>query len=142
MAKEDVEKRSEILFEKLVPSSGPAETREGEMLRAINKIVYRYYNDGDHFDKGYGCETTGPAHAFLVSIDTPIRTKLKEIFARAENTNDDNYEAITDEALEVVVSYIEECNEYTPNSVDMYEYDALFEDEEDEDEEYEDEEDN
>ena len=39
------------LFAKLVPGSGPAKTIEGEVLRAVSKIYYRHYNDGDEFNQ-------------------------------------------------------------------------------------------
>ena len=39
------------LYAKLVPSMGPADTIEGEVLRAASKIVYRHYNDGDEFNQ-------------------------------------------------------------------------------------------
>ena len=53
------------LYSKLVPDSGKADTLEGECLRAIHRIIYRYYNDGDYWWNGYGCETAGPAVTFL-----------------------------------------------------------------------------
>ena len=40
MSNEKLETRSDVLFGKLVPGSGNAGTMEGEMLRAINKIIY------------------------------------------------------------------------------------------------------
>ena len=54
------------LFSILVPPSGKASTQAGELLRAIGKIIYRDYNDGDKFYQGYGLETCGPAAAFLM----------------------------------------------------------------------------
>ena len=36
-------------WDKLVPLSGNAETPEGELLRNMSKIYYRYYNDGDSY---------------------------------------------------------------------------------------------
>ena len=138
-----LEKRSNLLWNALVPTSGMCPTREGEMLRAMTKISYRMYNDGDHFDRNYGITTAGPAHAYLVSSDTPIRNKLKEVFKRAEGTSDDEYTKVLEEAQEIVVQYIESLKgRYTENKTDMYEYDALFEaednnwyDDEEEDEE-------
>lgn len=55
----------ESLFKKLVPYQGPAETVEGECLRAANRIAYRWFNDGDLFYEGYGQETAGPAYSYL-----------------------------------------------------------------------------
>ena len=40
------------LQNKLVPDSGKADTIEGELLRAVGKIIYRHGNDGDHFSHG------------------------------------------------------------------------------------------
>ena len=72
-----------LLYEKLVPGQGNADTIEGEMLRAINRIIYRYYNDGDEYYTGYGTETAGPAHSFLINatdIPLEIQSTLKSIF--------------------------------------------------------------
>ena len=62
------------LFKQLVPRSGPADTVEGEMVRAINRIIYRCYNDGDVIGKGYGKETVTPSAEWLIS-----RPELKGI---------------------------------------------------------------
>lgn len=51
-----LEEKNEWLFEKMVPSSGPADTTQGELLRAFNKMRYRLLNDGDlyhEFKKEY-----------------------------------------------------------------------------------------
>ena len=34
-------------FEELVPLEGKADTLAGEIIRAISRIGYRFYNDGD-----------------------------------------------------------------------------------------------
>jgi hypothetical protein len=116
-----------------------APTVEGELLRAINKIVYRYYNDGDYFWCGYGCETTGPAHAYLTQ-DNPIATKMYEILIEATGVEDAAYEAVLNVALDAVLTYIEGRNgQTTPNTKNMWDmkpvYDnyAAEDDEEDED---------
>ena len=56
----------ETAFDLLVPDSGKAETLAGELLRAMMKIMYRDYNDGDLFYEGYGLETAAPAASFLM----------------------------------------------------------------------------
>ena len=43
-------------YDEYVPGCGKAETLAGEIIRAINRIVYRYYNDGDTVDRYYGSE--------------------------------------------------------------------------------------
>tara|TARA_Y100000296_G_C5166356_1_gene254846 strand:- start:524 stop:1243 length:720 start_codon:yes stop_codon:yes gene_type:complete len=132
---EPMESRVGVLFDKLVPGQGQADTVEGEMLRAINRIVYRYYNDGDEYMRGYGTETAGPAHAFLVDSNNPKKSALNQIFSTGTN-----YETTINDALELIVDYIESRKgEYTKNNLgDMLSYDAHFEDEEDYDDDYDD----
>ena len=128
----DLEKRNESLYDKLVPGMGKADTQEGEMLRAINRIVYRYYNDGDEYIRGYGTETAGPAHSFLVNANTGVRSAMEKIFGDGTN-----YEETIQDALEHILSHIEaKQGKYTPNTEDMFSYEAEFEDEEDYEDDY------
>ena len=54
-------------FEFLVPSTGLAETKAGELVRAIMRLLYRDQNDGDKFYEGYGLESScAPAAAYLI----------------------------------------------------------------------------
>jgi hypothetical protein len=53
------------LFNKLVPADGNAETKEGELVRALNRIMYRASNDGDVWWDGYGTETLGQVKIFI-----------------------------------------------------------------------------
>lgn len=136
MINESLEARSNALFHKLVPSSGRAETVEGEMIRAISRIVYRYQNDGDYFYTGYGCETAGNSHAYLV-VESPLAEELTLILDRAVDTEDDDYEAVLGEALEVIVAYVEgRGGNTTPNTTDSLDVPSLFEDEGEEEEDY------
>tara|TARA_R110000751_G_scaffold243134_1_gene343353 strand:- start:46 stop:489 length:444 start_codon:yes stop_codon:yes gene_type:complete len=129
MSNEKLETRSDVLFGKLVPGSGNAGTMEGEMLRAINKIVYRHYNDGDYFFTGYGCETAGPAHSFLIQ-GCPLSYKLKPIFVKAITYTSD-YEKVIYEVLEIILDYIDSRNgDHEVSDVDMYDFDSMFEEEE------------
>ena len=47
-------------FEELVPLEGKADTLAGEIVRAISRIGYRFYNDGDQVGVGYGKQTCNP----------------------------------------------------------------------------------
>jgi hypothetical protein len=115
-----LETRCDTLFEKLVPSEGKASTVEGEMIRAICRITYRYRNDGDYFYDGPGCSTAGPSHAFLTSRShCPIAIRLEQLLNRAVNKTDDDYEDALAPVIEAVVNYVEDRKgEYTPNNVD------------------------
>lgn len=55
-------------FELLVPAEGKAETVAGEMVRAMMRVLYRDYNDGDKFMFGYGLETCGSSMCYLVEM--------------------------------------------------------------------------
>lgn len=58
----------EILFNEFVPQSGKATTLAGELVRAMMKILYRDWNDGDLFYTGYGIESScGNAAAYLMN---------------------------------------------------------------------------
>ena len=46
----DADKEFDAWYDKYVPSSGNCETLAGEIIRAINRLVYRWYNDGDTVD--------------------------------------------------------------------------------------------
>lgn len=41
------------LYEKYVPSCGKSDTIAGEIIRAINRICYKFYNDGDTVKRYY-----------------------------------------------------------------------------------------
>tara|TARA_Y100000389_G_C17274804_1_gene419868 strand:- start:197 stop:712 length:516 start_codon:yes stop_codon:yes gene_type:complete len=125
----ELEKRNEVLYDKLVPGSGAADTVEGEMLRAINRIIYRYYNDGDKYFEGYGTETAGPSHSFLVNADHPQKSAMIKLFT--EPIGDSEYEQMLKDALDVILDHIESRQgNYTESNEDMFDYESEFEDEE------------
>jgi hypothetical protein len=65
---ESVEDKLEDLHYELVPSSGKADTVAGELIRAIMRIMYRDWNDGDKFFMGYGLETCGGSANYLADM--------------------------------------------------------------------------
>ena len=142
-------KRNDVLFDKLVPGSGDSETVEGELIRAINRIIYRWFNDGDYFYQGYGIETAGGAHSFLITskqIPFDLQSTLTSIFNKAEGAPEDGYERLIKFALEKVVDHVEATpeDEYTKLDRGMFDFEPEYEEEEEEDDyydEYEEEED-
>lgn len=58
----------ETAFDLLVPSNGKADTVAGELIRAMMRLLYRDYNDGDLFYEGYGIETCADAVAYLCDV--------------------------------------------------------------------------
>ena len=132
--------RNQVLFDKLVPGMGASEFAEGEMIRALNRLVYRWYNDGDKFFEGYGTETAGPAHSFLVNSDQINRgeqRKLEALFDAVVGTYDDKtYEDMLDKVADLVMSYVEGIPEdqYQELGREMFDFEPEYE-EEDYDEE-------
>ena len=95
----------EALFDILVPSSGPAETLAGELVRAMMRLEYRYYNDGDYFYTGYGLETCGSSAAFIADkTDNKIYSLILDT---AENIDQDNqYKNSLDMIANSVINYV------------------------------------
>jgi|GEM_PF-898396 len=127
----ELEDRNEPLYDALVAGQGKSETVEGEMLRAINRIAYRFYNDGDKYFQGYGTETAGPAHSFLVNANHPLKSAMIKVLD--EPSGDSSYERMLKDALDMILDYIESRQgKYTPNNVgDIFDYEPEFEDDED-----------
>lgn len=95
----------EALFDILVPSSGPAETLAGELVRAMMRIEYRYYNDGDYFYTGYGLETCGSSAAFIA--DTTDEKIYSLIIDTAENIDQNiQYESSLERIANSVINYV------------------------------------
>lgn len=90
------------LFSEFVPDSGKADSVGGEQLRAIMRIVYRDYNDGDKFYEGYGLETCGSSAQYL--MDNGYYEPLSDLIDQAGHPNiDDIYtEGIMNVAEQVV----------------------------------------
>jgi len=142
----ETEKRISVLFDKLVPGSGNADTVEGEIIRALNRIIYRWGNDGDLFWSGYGAETAGPAMEFLTDasgIPLEIRTKFKAW--EDDNFGKDYDKKELEDLASIALQYVEmkvRENDLTKNEDDLFNYgDKYIEhvrDMEAEDDEYED----
>ncbi len=133
-----IKDRNEALFAKLVPEEGTAGTVEGEMLRAVNRIMYRFSNDGDFFWD----EPVRAAHAYLVT-KSPLGDKLAPIFEAAymdhslDRKGRKDYEAALLEVLSIVVHYVEEHEgDPTPNMIDMWDVKPLYQDTEEREDDY------
>lgn len=118
--------RYDELFNKLVAPSGKSDTIEGEMLRAINKIVYRKFNDGDFVHTGYGIETAGSAFIFLKKMaakyDLDYLSGLLDELSEAGT--DSTYDALLKKIQTEIIDYIESKGDnLTPNTkYDMLDY--------------------
>lgn len=111
------EERINKLFEELVPASGKAESLAGELIRAMSRIAYRFYNDGDQVGMGYGKETCNPAARFLMakgskrvsSLATAIwgiydESAYEDLLELTDNMDDGDRECFTLEDAEQMVA--------------------------------------
>lgn len=116
------EEKINTLFEELVPASGKAATVAGEIIRAISRIGYRNYNDGDHVGVGYGRETCNPAARYLAAkCDDKVVRLIRTIWGEeSDSYYDTGLAALEDGVLE----YLEQHPELkeTENMEDMWDY--------------------
>lgn len=113
----------EYLFDKLVPSSGAAETVAGEYVRAIMRILYRDYNDGDKFFEGYGLETCGSSAEYLFDEEfSAVATILDDCYRLTDN--DGEYTEAIESLGQDVVNRIAKNPEllWTINETDSRDY--------------------
>lgn len=138
MLNSKLEKRIEELTHKYMSDEGKCETVAGEILRAYNRIVYRYYNDGDVAGEGYGRETVNPAVRYLFSQLQDME-QLFEIdrYDNAIYYCGNNYEAILEKLGFMILENFEKHPEKftAKNYEDMWDYKEKCDvDDEDEDE--------
>jgi hypothetical protein len=138
----DKDKLSE-LFDRLVPGEGKADTVEGEIVRAINRVLYRWYNDGDKFFYGYGKETVGNVMSYLVGCDDippAYRRLILNLTIKVEDTyDDDSYWGFLKSLTRAVVSLLESGQlGNRENTVDSVRFPSKWEYDDTDDDQYQD----
>lgn len=128
------------LFEELVPGRGKADTVAGEIIRAVSRVGYRWYNDGDMIGIGYGKETCNPAARYLATkAGSRVERAISDMWG--VYVPDDIYEKRMQTLNQEVLMYLEQHPELrtTPNNEDMLDYldeDEDVDDFEEDEEEY------
>lgn len=124
MLSNELEMKNEELFDRLVPESGAADTVAGELVRAVNRIVYRNWNDGDHIGVGYGNETCNPAARYIMDnfSDSILAVIVRGMWGLED---DDAYDKAVDLLVENEVSFLEDHPELMEkeNGYDMLDFD-------------------
>lgn len=120
------------LYDALVPDMGKADTLQGELLRASNKIGYDWYNNG------WGCNNWSGAVIFLerniASVATKRSSKESAEFFNAlqfvhnyshgepaRYLDDDTVDAVVTTIAEFVTQCVLDNPEPVANEVDMWE---------------------
>lgn len=101
---------SEDLFKKYVPGHGSANTIEGELLRAIFKLEYRFHNDGDIISNSNGyLEPIAAPFMCLKNISQryPAEFPIKHTLEDLENIVDkQEYEYFLEDIKIIICKYI------------------------------------
>ena len=125
------------MYDKYVPGSGKADTIGGEILRAINRIIYKFYNDGDTVARYYSSNRNYSFGAeIFLSKYVPSYVPMRAI------DRDEEFEEAACSNLKRIIDYLRE----TPALFELKNFDDFLEvspyedwEEEDwEDEDYED----
>lgn len=96
--------RMDTAFELLVPAQGKADTLAGELVRAMMRVLYRDYNDGDLFYEGYGLETAAPSVAYIYDMVDTTQQKIEDIMHR--ELRDKEYTNALNDLSDIVIDYI------------------------------------
>lgn len=102
-----VEDQLQQLFDELVPNEGQCDNLGGELVRAMMRIMYRDYNDGDVFYEGYGLETCASDAAFIIDNSTDEISQI--LFDTAsDGLKDDAYTQRLVNAASLLIDYLRE----------------------------------
>lgn len=94
------------LFENLVPSQGKADSVAGELVRAANRIGYRYMNDGDMVGVDYGNETcNAPARYIKKHSSAEIGKMIDGLWGWCGLGS--SYGMLVDEMCQAVANYVD-----------------------------------
>ena len=130
----DTETRMNELFEELVPLSGKAESKAGEIVRAASRIGYRWFNDGDMVNHGYGKETCNAAARFLMNNCNHSIEQVLSLMGRDGYISDEDYSDLLEELCEEVILFVDENPSLREvETEDMYDW---FNEDEDRDDSY------
>ena len=116
----------DAVYDFLVPQSGKCDSVAGELVRAIMRVMYRDWNDGDVFYDGYGRETCLPSVAYIIEQFPDMYDDFDEI---AQNTlTDGDYTAKLEEIADEILSRLFYSDFdlffYAPNSTDSRDTDT------------------
>lgn len=146
MTNKEINNYLESAFDKYVPSFGSCETVGGEVVRACNRLIYRWFNDGDMIGVGYGNETCNAPARYIEHIASEHGVNLLIAEWTYDGTweygDEEKYEDKLYKQIEKVVKMLQEHPELfeEENFEDMYDYsdksDSHWGDEEDEEDEW------
>ena len=123
---EEIDNFYEELFDKYVPACGKAKTVGGEIVRAVSRIHYRFYNDGDFAGYGYGIETVGSACSYLSDVLCEEIDDINDLLDNLTNiTPEEHHEKEYTNALYALEKEIASYLKENPDAFDPKKYNAV-----------------
>ena len=99
------------IWERLIPGSGPALTHAGEVFRAMVRLYYRWFNDGDRIqqemDRWSLAGSATKAFKYLYQFEDPFSEFSTQDFMieLLEASSDKEYEIALEKALDAIVEW-------------------------------------
>lgn len=121
----DIDGNFESWFREYVPNEGSCPTQGGEILRAANRILYRWWNDGEKIGQGYGNETVNPAARYIVDkIDSKETREIEDILNGSLEMDDNEYEDWINRFRKNIEDILRENEQlfHTPNDEDFWDW--------------------
>lgn len=104
----------ETVTEKYLPDRGEGETKATQIVTAVNKLVYKWYNDGDVFDNTHAMEGwANDLSDYANWLDKCTDLKASGILAKIKDCyNDSDYEDLLKELANITLDeeYLAEQN--------------------------------
>ena len=117
----------EKIEDKYLPMRGEGETMATQIVTAVTKLVYKWYNDGDVFDNthelsGWWNDLSDYAQ-WLVKYTDRAEMLYRISFIKTQSEYEDLLKALTDSTNDV--AYLEEMDK-KPKKGSIYECDGVF----------------
>lgn len=128
----------EELNGKYLPQQDEGSTKATQIVTCLNKLIYRYYNDGDVFDNTYHLDGGEDLSSYANWLYYYTTTEVKLILEEIKNCySDSDYEDLLKELADKLFNpeYLEEQNKLD-KVFTIYDCDGKFKFEEETDEEY------
>lgn len=125
------------LIDKYMETVGEGNTKASQIVTSINKLIYKWYNDGDVFDNSYDLEGgANDLSDYANWLYENTTEKIKDILDKIQDCeNDTDYEILLKELADNLLeeNYLEEQNKFEKTG-SIYKYIGKFKYVEDEEE--------
>lgn len=115
------------IIDKYLPHRGQGTTKASQMVTAINKLIYRFYNDGDVFDNQYYLDSYNDLSSYANWLYKYIEGADDILLTISNCTTNDKYSELLKQLANtfLIEDVIEQYSE--PLKGDIYDCDGPFE---------------